>query len=138
MTIGDVITRVGAVLEASPFRCVETDDPFSFDRTAQTAIDGAYRIEAEMTGREGYLGMSCLEMWAVSVWLARAATRTPNTVRDALTVTVSSLSAALTRDALASGDYHVADVSGEVQWPDGSDDYLVGRMGAQLEFDRAL
>jgi hypothetical protein len=138
MTISSLITRVGVVAEASPFKLVETDDPFSFDQQPQTAIDGAYRIEAELVRQEGYLGMHCLETWGVTLWTAKRAGRTPGTVRESLTVAISSLTAALHRDALAAADYDVVEVEGDVQYPDGEAEYLVGRVSAQVEFDRSL
>jgi hypothetical protein len=138
MTIGDLIVRIATVAEASPFNLVETDDPFSFDQQPQSAIEGAYRIEAELKRQEGYLGMACLETWAITVWAARRAGRSPGTVRDALTVLVSSLTSALNRDALASGEYGVAETDGSVAYPDREAEYLVGRVDALVEFDRAL
>jgi hypothetical protein len=138
MTIETLIARVGVVAEASPFVLTETDDPFSFDQQPQTAMDGCYRVEAELERQEGYLGMACLETWAVTLWTAKRAGRSPGSVRDGLTVAVSSLTAALHRDALVSCDYDVVEVSGDVQYPDGEAEYLVGRVRAQVEFDRSL
>jgi hypothetical protein len=138
MNISSLIARVGAVAEASPFLLTETDDPFSFDQQPQTAIDGAYRIEAELASQQGYLGMACLETWGVTLWTAKRAGRSPGTVRAALTATISSLTAALQRDTLAVGDYDIVSVDGGVQYPDGEAEYLVGRVSAHMEFDRSL
>ena len=138
MNVSSLVTRVGAVAEASPFLLTETDDPFSFDQQPQTAIDGAYRIEADLVRQEGYLGMACLEVWHVTLWTAKRAGRSPATVRETLTTTISSLTAALHRDALASCEHEIVEVDGDVQYPDGEAEYLVGRVSAQMEFDRSL
>jgi hypothetical protein len=135
--ISDVLARVRAVVEGSPFALAETPDPFSFDVAPATTLHRAYRLEARLTGQEGYLGPACLETWELTLWWTQRTQGAPQTAYAAVLADVSSLTAALPADGTASGDYDVADIDdGEVQTT--SEDYIVGRLRALVEFDRTL
>lgn len=140
MTIDVVLARMRAVIEASPFALVEAKDPFDFDLQPSTRLDGVYRVEAQMEGREGYMGPFALERWQVSVWLARRAKGAPTAAYALLVADVSALSVALIRAGDADGGFDVSteDQGADLPAPSAEQDYLVARLRAGVEFDRAL
>jgi hypothetical protein len=136
--IDAILARLRAVAEADPFVLTETHDPFDFDQTPAQTLNRAYRLDAKLTGQEGYLGPNCLEGWEITEWLAQRTAGQPTATRDALLMDISSLSAALSQDGTASGTYEVISADdGEVQ-PSPDADYMVARLLVGIEFDRAL
>lgn len=138
MVIGTVLSRVKTLVSAEPFRYEEARDSFSFQLQPSTALHKAFRLEAQKTGEDGYLGMYCAERWELSLWITRRVRGNAVGAYDALLTDVSSLTAAVHRDARA-GDYVVYDsVRAELPQPGGDEDFLVARLRAEIDFDRAL
>lgn len=140
MTIGDVLARVRAVLEAAPFELTESPDPFDFDHQPPATVDAVYRLAPSLTGREGYLGAQALESWSLAVYLARQAGADVNAVCEQLRTDISSLTVALPHDATASGDYACSDedVESDLVTPGEEEHFVIAHLTVGLEFDRAV
>ena len=130
-----------------------SDDPFSFEYVPRQGLDGVFYVEMAREAADGlYLGGDRREVHGLTIWLGRKWARFGNrnashTTVDQLKFDLDQLETKLYGEGLdyAPGtteviDFDVTDgtVSREVaEAGDPESLYVVGRLGANLDFDRA-
>lgn len=140
-TSATVLAALTTALEAACEGFAETDDPFDFEHQPTITRDQVYRLESELTGREGYLGNYALEQWSVTAYLARRRRGSAKAAAVLLRADLDALSVAWVRAGHTNGSYEVSseDQDGGVVAPGGEEqEYLVARLRVAVEFDRAL
>lgn len=137
----EVYAVVTSIPAAAPFSFARAEEPFSFDTQPKTALDQVYRLEAEQLKPEGYCGPYQAERWICRLWLARKTKRAPQAAYDALLVDVTSMTSSLELVHRTSAiDFFVEEdgLQAEIQAPEEAADFLVARIDAIVNFDRAL
>ena len=113
-------------------------EPFSFDLQPDTHLEDLCRLEGSLEGTAGYVGGDREEQWQLTVWLARKAKYDPTAARDALNLTIDSLTAAVPAASTA-GDYNVGeDIQASVQLPGDDLGYVVASVSLPIELEREL
>jgi hypothetical protein len=129
--------RINSLVAGAPYNFTQSRDPFSFDQQPETALDLIFRVDADLAQTDGYLGYQQAELWHVSVWFARKHKANPQAAYRAAAVDITSLQATLVRDG-GLYDYGVSELAGEVRLPSDDATYLVGRITALVDIERAL
>jgi hypothetical protein len=134
-TAGAVFDRVNSVVAAAGFTL--SKDQFSFELQPSTQIDAVFRVEMSFNDQEGNLGSTAAELQTVDIWIARAVKRD---ARGAYRQLIADLDIVegLLADDYAAFDYNVEKTGSEIRPPEAEASYVVARLSATVDFDRAI
>ena len=137
----EVEAVINSIPAAAPFSMTRAKEPFSFDLQPSTEADRVYFVRGALVEAQGYLGMHQAERHAIEVWMARKVKRNAQGAYESLQADCSSMIAALARIHQSSPvDFFVEEdvLRSEVENPAEEADFLIAKVEAIVNFDRAL
>jgi len=142
ITADVIVDRIRSVCAGVPFGMVEAVAWTTFELQPTTNLDNVFRIPPPSSQRAiPMFGYAEERTDSVQIWLARKHNQDFDGVRRALTQTVHSLTAAITRDAFQdSGEYNVpSDGRGHSIFLDRrTDEFLTLRLTLPVNYDAQL
>jgi hypothetical protein len=136
-TIGTVWDRISSVVATQGYARART--PFDFDLQPDTKLDKVFHMTSERSATDGYLGGDQGESHAFSIVLAQRVARDPWGAARQLKVDMDAIEQAVLAD-YAAYDYNVQDngVSSDCRQPSADADFVIGKLGLGVEFDRLM
>ena len=135
LTAGIVYDRLNSVVASNAF--VQAKEAFSFDLQPDAATDARFRIEMATDEVDEYIGPQEGVIERADIWIARKIKRDPIGAYRQLLVDLDLIEQQLSRD-YPNLDYHVRKLSRDCPQPDTDAVFVVGRLVAAVDYDRAL